>query len=64
MTKEQLDNIFKLNQTSQSGNNWDGTGFGMNIVQKLCDKLNIQIYMFSRLNEGTKSLLIIDMNDI
>ncbi len=56
---EELDKIENRFYRSQSvlETNIRGTGLGLSIVKRLCDLLNIQIKLESKVNVGTTILL-------
>jgi len=64
MNEETKNNLFNELKSSESNNNWDGTGLGMSIVLKLCNIIGSNIYVDSIENIGTTFLVIFRLDDI
>lgn len=60
ISSDDIPNIFDpfYQGGNQMTNKPSGTGIGLNIAKKLADKMNIDLHIESRENEGTKAILV------
>lgn len=60
ISSDDIPNIFEpfYQGGNQMTNKPSGTGIGLNIAKKLADKMNIDLHIESRENEGTKAILV------